>query len=187
MLKSFMVETSEIIKLDKLKFEPYFSEEEIKAAVLNVADEINKDYQGEEILLIGVLNGAFVFLNELIKHLSVRLEVDFIKVSSYDGLTSKGELELSLDFRNDIAGKHVILVEDIIDSGLTAFRLMKMAKCLRPKSLRIASLLIKPECIQTEINFDYVGIEIPDVFVVGYGMDYNQKGRELPAIYKLAN
>ena len=180
-----MIQAVEIIKLEDLHFEPFITPEDIEEAVQSVARQINRDFQDQEVLLIGVLNGAFVFMNELIKHLDVSLEVDFIKVSSYDGMKSTGDLELSLDFKNDIKGKNVVLVEDIIDSGLTASRLLKMASCLRPRSLKIASLLLKPDSLKTEVQIDYVGIEIPDVFVVGYGLDYNQKGRELPMIYQL--
>ena len=180
-----MIETMEMVTIDKLKFDLYLSSEEINGATQRVADQINQDYKGEEILLIGVLSGSVVFLSDLIRRLQVPVTIDFVKVSSYTGTASSGELELSLGFKKDIAGKNLILVEDIIDTGLTVSRLLKMAKCLRPKSIRLASLLAKPECIQSQIEIDYVGINIPDVFVVGYGMDYDQKGRELPEIYKL--
>ncbi|MBT8219149.1 MAG: hypoxanthine phosphoribosyltransferase [Bacteroidia bacterium] len=180
-----MIQAAEIVKLGDLHFEPFLMSETIDEAVQKIAGQINRDYNGEEVLLIGVLNGAFVFMNELIKQLEVSLEIDFIKVSSYDGMNSSGELALALDFKNDIKGKNVILIEDIIDTGLTASRLLKMASCLRPRSLKIASLLLKPDSLKTQVQMDYVGIEIPDVFVVGYGLDYDQKGRELPMIYKL--
>ena len=178
--------TPSIINLGDLAFEPYINASSISKEVQSIANQINIQYRDQEIVLIGVLKGAFVFMNELIKHISIPLEVEFIRVSSYEGTTSTGEMNLSVDYPKSIKDKHVIIIEDIVDSGLTAKYLLDRAATFLPASIRMASLFVKPDCVKTDINIDYIGFEIPDHFIVGYGMDYNEKGRELASVYKVA-
>jgi len=174
-----------IVQLEDLTFDPYLDQEKILTGVKAIAREINHDYEGKEIILIGVLKGAFVFMNDLIKHIQLPVEIEFIRVSSYEGTTSTGRMNLSIDYPSSIKNKHIIIVEDIVDTGLTAKYLLDRAKTFAPASVSMASLIVKPDCVETNIKIDYIGFEIPDHFIVGYGMDYNEKGRELSSIYKV--
>jgi len=180
-----IVEQKALVHLEDLAFEPYIDESQILKLVEQIAAAINADYEGKEITLVCVLKGSFVFVSDLIKYISVPIEVEFIRVSSYKGTTSTGELTLSLDYHQSIVGKHVIIVEDIIDTGQTAAYLLERAKKTDVASVKLATLLLKPAAVITNVEVDYIGMEIPDDFVVGYGMDYNEKGREIPSIYKL--
>ena len=174
-----------LVHLDDLTFDSYLDQSEIISGVKAIATQINNDYSGKEIVLIGVLKGAFVFMNELIKHIRLPLEVEFIRVSSYEGTSSTGEMKLSVDYPKSIKDKHIIIIEDIVDSGLTAQYLLDRAETFEPASIQMASLFVKPDCVKTDIYIDYIGFEIPDHFIVGYGMDYNEKGRELANVYKV--
>ena len=177
--------TSTLVHLDDLTFDPYLDQSEILTGVKAIASEINNHYRGKEIVLVGVLKGAFVFMNELIKHLQISLEIEFIRVSSYEGTSSTGKMNLSIDYPRSIKDKHIIIIEDIVDSGLTAKYLLDRAEVFDPASIRMASLFVKPDCVKTNVNIDYIGFEIPDHFIVGYGMDYNEKGRELASVHKI--
>jgi len=179
--------TTSLVHLEDLTFEAYIGHDSITNKVEAIANLINNHYRNQEVVLIGVLKGAFVFMNELIKYIRIPLEVEFIRVSSYEGTKSTGELKLSIDYPTSIKDKHVIIIEDIVDTGLTAKYLLDRAETFSPKSVRMASLFVKPECVKTEIDIDYIGFEIPDHFVVGYGMDYNEKGRELQNVYKVVS
>ncbi len=173
-----------IIQLGDLHFAPYIHQSAITEKVKTIAQQINTDYRGKEIVLVGVLKGAFVFMNKLIQYIDLKMEVEFIRVSSYQGTASTGEMNLSMDYPSSIKGRHIIVVEDIVDTGLTAQYLLDRAATFEPASTRMASLFIKPDSIQTDIEIDYVGFEIPDHFIVGYGMDYDEKGRELSMVYR---
>jgi len=174
------------IQVHDLTFEPFIDASAIAERVQRIASEIDQDYKGKDVVLIGVLKGAFVFLGDLVKCLKTSLEVEFIRVSSYEGTTSSGKMNLSMDFPSSIADKHIIIVEDIVDSGLTADFLMKRALTFKPASVAMASLFVKPDALKVDIKIDYVGMEIPDRFIIGYGLDYNEKGRELAAVYSLS-
>ena len=159
-------------------------EEELQARIRELAAEIAGDYQGTgELLLLCVLKGAYMFLADLSRLLTVPHEVDFMAVSSYgQGTTSSGAVRIVLDLKEDIAGKHVLIVEDIIDSGRTLDYMRRNLLSRAPASLRICTLLNKPERREIDVPLDYLGFDIPDEFVVGYGLDFGQRYRNLPFI-----
>ncbi|MGC9468687.1 MAG: hypoxanthine phosphoribosyltransferase [Anaerolineae bacterium] len=161
-------------------------EDAIEARVQQMADEISADYVGihnEDFLLVGVLKGAFIFLADLARRLTVPHRVDFIALSSYaDKAESSGAVRLIMDTRADVAGRHVLIVEDILDTGHTLRYLYRLFEARQPASLRTAVLLSKPERHEVEVPIDYLGFSIPDVWVVGYGLDYADRFRTLPYI-----
>lgn len=167
------------------KFQPdiFISEEDLQKRVSELAREITLDYQGQEIVLICVLKGAFIFCSDLMKQIKLPMILDFISLSSYGkGTSSSGEVHLDMDLDISLQGKHVLVVEDIVDSGLTMKVLLPLLKSRNPKSLKLASLLFKPARNVYNVPIDYLAFEIEDKFVVGYGLDYNQLYRELPYI-----
>ena len=158
------------------------SEEEIKKRICELGKEISNDYEGKEVLFVSILNGSFMFTSDLLKNVDVESVVDFIQVSTYGNSTSSsGEFLLKKDFSFDIKDKHIIIVEDIIDSGYTLSRLLEYIKLKKPASVKIATFIDKPLRRQEVVNADYVGFVIDeDYFIVGYGLDYAQKYRNLP-------
>lgn len=159
------------------------SEKQIIEKIKELANQINTDYKGKEIHLICVLKGSIFITCELAKHITVPIILDFMSVSSYgDSMESSGRIKIVKDLDENIEGKHVIVIEDIIDSGRTLSFLIEMLKARKPKSIKLCTLLDKPERRVTNVTVDYVGFEIPDAFVVGYGLDYAQKYRNLPYI-----
>lgn len=165
------------------KLSVMLSEEEVDKRIREIAEQINKDYEGKEIHLIGVLRGASFFMCELGKRITVPVTVDFMSVSSYgNGTVSNGTIKIKKDLDDSIEGKHVILVEDIIDSGRTLSCLGPMLKERGAASVKLCTLLDKPDRREVDVFVDYVGYRIPDKFVVGYGLDYAQKYRNLPYI-----
>ncbi len=170
-----------------------FTREQIAQRVAEMGAEINRDYKGQSIILLGVLKGAAIFLSDLSRQLKIDATFDFIGVSSYgnrpspaqelkSGWDSTGEVRLTKDMDQSMIGKNVVLVEDILDTGLTMTYLKKLLMARQPKSFRIAALLDKPSRRKQPIHADYVGFSIPDEFVVGYGLDYAEKYRNLPDI-----
>lgn len=169
------------------RFDLYLSAEEIGARVEELGAAISRDLQGERPILIGVLNGAFVFIADLMRALSIECEVDFMKLSSYGAeKVSSGEVTELKRIDADLEGRHVVLVEDIVDTGLTMQFLLNRLETLGPASVRVATLLHKKEATEKDVSLDYVGFEIPDRFVIGYGLDYGQLARRLSAIYALS-
>lgn len=166
-------------------FEPFFTEEEIQEAVHKIAMQIAEDYKNETPIFVGVLNGAFMFVADLMKAYSYPCEVTFVKLSSYQGLTSTGIVETLLDVSEDIEGRSVIILEDIIDTGRTLQQLVHLFSNTNVKEFKIASLFYKSEIYNGEYPIDYVGLEIPSKFIVGYGLDYNELGRNLKEVYQL--
>ncbi len=159
------------------------SEEEIARTVDRLAGEINRDYEGKEIVLVGLLKGSFVFMGDLMRRLTMPCIIDFMIVSSYGGRTfSSGEVNIKKDLGESIEGKNVIIVEDIIDSGITLSAVMEILKKRNPASLRLCSFLSKPARRVKEVKIDYLGTEIPDEFVIGYGLDYDEKYRNIPCV-----
>jgi hypoxanthine phosphoribosyltransferase len=157
--------------------------EQIMDRLAELGKEISEDYEGEEILLVGILKGSVVFLADLMRQIKVPLQIDFMAVSSYGKSThSSGVVRILKDLDADIEGRHVLIVEDIVDTGLTLSYLVENLLSRKPASLKICTFLDKPERRQTQIIPDYNGYEIPDEFVVGYGLDYNEKYRNLPYI-----
>ena len=159
------------------------SEEEINARIAELGEQISRDYEGKEIFLICILKGASFFACELAKRITVPVNIDFMKVSSYGGGTvSSGQVSIKMDVSESIAGKEVLIVEYIIDSGNTLNLLPKILMERGPKSIRLCALLDKPDRREVDVKMDYVGFRIPDKFVVGYGLDYDQRYRNLPYI-----
>ncbi len=159
------------------------SGEEIAERVTEIAEKITRDYAGESVLMVGILRGAVVFFAELVKKIDLDLRFDFMVVSSYGNSTdSSGEVRIVKDLSQPIEGMNVIIVEDIIDTGYTLKNLMKLLRTRNPKSLKICALLDKPSRRKVELEGDYVGFKVPNEFVVGYGLDYNEKYRNLPDI-----
>ncbi len=168
--------------MDKDIKEILVSREQIDARVKELAAEISRDYKGKCVFFIGVLKGCFLFLSDLLKEVKVETNVDFMMVSSYSGTQSSGVVRTLLDLKQSIEGKHVIIVEDIVDSGLTMNYMLKNLATRNPKSLEICTLLNKPSCRKIKVPIKYAGFEIPEKFVVGYGLDYNELYRNLPYI-----
>ncbi len=161
------------------------SRDRIEERVQDIATALSSRFKDEIPILIGILNGSFIFLSDLIRAMQIDCEMDFIKLSSYTGQSSTGTVKLLKDISADITDRHVIIIEDIIDSGLTIQFLKDRLTGAAPKSVTIVTLLIKPDVTRIDFPIDYVGFEIPPEFVVGYGLDYNQKLRHLPAIYQI--
>ncbi len=162
----------------------YLSEEEIRKIVRDTAKRISDDYKDKRLVLIGALKGSFVFMADIMRCLSIPVEVDFIRVYSYgDSDVSSGKIELTKDIETDIKDKDVIIVEDIVDTGLTLRYLVEYLRLKKPKSVKTCALLDKPKCRRTEIAIDYCGRNDASGFLVGYGLDYAERYRSLPAIY----
>lgn len=174
-----------LITLHDKQFTPFLGEQEILDAVRKVAEDIARDYKDEVPIFVGVLNGAFMFVSDFLKCYPHPCEVSFVKLSSYRGLTSTGIVETLLDIPDNIEGKHVIILEDIIDTGRTLKELVHLFSNAKVKDFRIASLFYKSDVYCGEYSIDYFGMEIPDKFIVGYGLDYNELGRNLREVYEL--
>ena len=160
-----------------------FTQDQVAARVQELAAQITRDYAGKTPLVVGVLRGSFIFMADLVRHLDLPLTLDFMAASSYGaGTTSSGLVNIRLDLHDDIAGRDVLLVEDILDTGNTLSKLVAELKGRHPASLKLCVLLDKPEWRTRPLEADYVGFTIPDAFVVGYGLDYDQKYRQLPYI-----
>ncbi|MGY0394462.1 MULTISPECIES: hypoxanthine phosphoribosyltransferase [unclassified Fusobacterium] len=156
--------------------------EEVEKRIKELAKEIEKDYQGKELVVIGLLKGSIVFMSDLIKEINLPLVIDFMSVSSYSGTTSTGVIKVSKDTTIDLKDKDILIVEDIIDTGLTLSHVKKLFQDRGVKSLKVCTLLDKPSRRTVEMKGEYVGFEIPDEFVIGYGLDYDQYYRNLPYI-----
>lgn len=174
-----------MIKLHDKRFKLFLKEEEILAAVKKVATEIAEDYRDEVPIFVGVLNGAFMFVSDFLKEYPHPCEVSFVKLSSYRGLTSTGIVRTLLDFPDHIKGRSVIILEDIIDTGRTLQELVHMFSHTNVKDFKIASLFYKEEAYNGEYIIDYFGMKIPDKFIVGYGLDYKELGRNFRSVYQL--
>lgn len=160
-----------------------FSEEQIAVLTDSLAERINRDYEGKEVLLVVVLKGSLVFASDLLRRISVDVKIDFMQASSYgSGSVSTGDVKIKKDIENDAEGKNILIVEDIVDSGNTLYKLKKLFEERKAASVKICTLLSKPERRETEVVCEYVGAEISDEFVVGYGLDFNEKYRNLPYI-----
>ena len=163
------------------------SKSDISARIKEIGLDISSFYKNESVIVIIVLNGAVIFASDLIRELNIDCKLDFVKVSSYSGISSSGKIEFEKDLSLDINGKNILIVEDIIDTGNTISFLKEHIKMKNPKSIKIASLLMKPQSSNLPFDINWVGFEISPEFVVGYGLDYNQELRNLNAIYKLGD
>lgn len=175
-----------IVKLHDKTFDTYLSEKEIQEKVRGIADQINKDYKDKRPLFIAILNGSFMFAADLFKYLTIDAEISFIKLVSYKGMKSSGNVITSIGLEAELFGREVIIVEDIVDTGKTLHEFLPKLDHQQPKSLKIAALLHKPEALQFPLTIDYLGFSIPNKFVVGYGLDYDGLGRNFKEIYQLA-
>jgi len=175
----------DIITVKDKSFKPYISEEDLMALVRNVASQINTDYEGKTPIFLGVLNGSFMFFGDLLKSIDLECTVSFVKLASYEGTSSTGQVNELIGLNDDIEGKDIILIEDIVDTGNTLVKLHQILSEKNPGSIRIATLLYKPEAYKKNHPIDYVGLEIPNAFVLGYGLDYDGLGRNLNSIYVL--
>ena len=160
-----------------------YSEEELEAKCAELGAQISKDYEGKNLLLVSVLKGAVVFMTDLMRHITVPCSIDFMVVSSYgSGVKTSGVVTIVKDLDADLAGKDLLIVEDILDTGMTLHYLKQLLQDRNPNSIRIATLLDKPERRRAAVRADYVGYQVPDEFVVGYGLDYDEKYRNLPYV-----
>ncbi len=175
------------IKLHDKYFVLYLSEQVILDRIAALAMEINRDYKGLSPVIISILNGSFIFTADLVRKLDLPLYIEFVRYSSYHGTSSTGAVSKTLEVKTDIKDRDIIIVEDIIDTGLTINKAIIDLKGYEPASVKVVSLLVKPEAITHEAQIDYVGFEIPNEFVVGYGLDYDELGRDLPAIYRVSD
>lgn len=176
---------TDTIQIHDKKFELYLPFEEIDRAIQQIADRLNKELKDENPLFIPVLNGAFMFAADLFKKLNFPCELSFIKFASYVGTSSSENVKQLIGLNQDIKGRLVVIVEDIIDSGLTVDKILDMLRQKQVREVKIATLLLKPEAFKGSYKADYVGLEIPNDFIVGYGLDYNQHGRNYKDIYKI--
>ena len=175
---------SRVTILDKT-FETSIPEAEILNRVKAVAKRINEDFAGKNPLLLAVLNGAFVFAADLVREITIPSELSFVKLASYQGTTSTGTIKEVIGINEDLTSRHVIIVEDIVDTGLTMKRMIETLGTRQPASISICALLVKPEKLQVPLDIKYCALEIPNDFIVGYGLDYNQQGRGLRDIYSI--
>jgi hypoxanthine phosphoribosyltransferase len=170
--------------LDK-SFVPYLSKSDISTAIEQMAEKINADYEGREPLFIAILNGSFMFASDLFKKIEIPAEISFIKLASYKGTKSSGSVVTAIGLEADIFERDVIIVEDIVDTGKTLSEFLPQLMHQQPHSLKICALLHKKEATQYPIQIDYMGFEIPNLFVVGYGLDYNGYGRNIDQIMQI--
>ncbi|WP_333474217.1 hypoxanthine phosphoribosyltransferase [Zunongwangia sp. HGR-M22] len=173
-----------MVKIHDIVFEPYVSEEEIDTAITKIAEKLNADYENERPVFLSVLNGSFMFTSEVMKKFKRECDIQFVKLGSYQGTESTGDVRTLIGLNKSLAGKKVVILEDIVDTGGT---LQELDKILREKNVsdyKVATLFYKPSMYRGSINIDYAGIEIPNEFIVGYGLDYDGLGRNLTAVYK---
>jgi hypoxanthine phosphoribosyltransferase len=174
-----------VIQVHDKKFQPYLKAEEINQQIIRLATSIDKDYEGKRPLFIAILNGSFMFAADLFKELTIEAEICFIKLASYKGTKSTGNVITSIGLDESLRDRHVIIVEDIVDTGKTLSEFLPQLKDQRPASLKIASLLHKPEALEFPLTIDYLGFSVPNKFLLGYGLDYDGLGRNLKEIYQL--
>ncbi len=174
-----------VVKVHDKSFETYLSEETILSRIKELAAVINSDYAGKQPFFVAILNGSFMFASDLFKQLDIDAELCFIKLASYKGMKSSGNVVTSIGLDDDLFDKDVIIVEDIVDTGKTLYNFLPRLMHQQPRSLRIATLLHKSVATQYHLTLDYIGFDIPDKFVVGYGLDYDGLGRNFKEIYQL--
>ena len=175
----------ELIQVHDKQFKPYISAEQINEQIKRMAAEINRDYAGKRPLFIAILNGAFIFAADLFKEISIEAEICFIKLASYKGIKSTGQVITAIGLDVDLVGRELIIIEDIVDTGKTLTQFLPQIYNQNPASLKIAALLHKPEATVHEIKIDYLGFMVPNKFLLGYGLDYDGLGRNIKEIYQL--
>jgi hypoxanthine phosphoribosyltransferase len=175
----------ELIKVHDKQFQTYISADKISEEVKRVASEINKDYAGRRPLFIAILNGSFMFAADLFKEITIEAEICFIKLASYKGIKSTGQVLTAIGLDVDLVGREIIVIEDIVDTGNTLSKFLPQIENHHPASLKIAALLHKPEAMVHPIKIDYLGFSVPNKFLLGYGLDYDGLGRNIKEIYQL--
>lgn len=170
--------------LDK-EFEVSIPAEQIQAAITRISKQMDEDLKGKNVIFMGILNGAFMFASDIFKQIELDCRITFLKLASYDGVRTSGKLKRLIGLNEDISDATVVILEDIVDTGNTIVDIMKQLNGYEPKEIKIATLLLKPSVYKKDIPVDYVGIEIPNEFIVGFGLDYDGYGRNLPDIYTL--
>lgn len=178
----------DVVKLGEYQFKEYLSAADIARRVASLGAEINKDYTSEEPpIVIALLNGAFIFAADLCRQFDFECQLQLLRVSSYEGMESTGKVKIDHAAEPDMTDRHVIIVEDIVDTGNTLAAYLPTLKSKGAKSVRVCSLLLKPDAIKHDLDLAYIGFEIPNEFVIGYGLDYNGRGRNLASIYSIVN
>jgi hypoxanthine phosphoribosyltransferase len=174
-----------LIQLHDKQFVPFISSQEIDFALATMASQVEADFADEIPVFVGVLNGSFMVVSDFMKHYKKPCEVSFIKLASYEGTTSTNEIKKLIGLNQDLTGRTVIVIEDIVDTGNTVAELKELFKKQNVKHLKIATLFFKPEAFKKDLKLDYIGIRIPNKFIVGFGLDYDGLGRNLPEVYQL--
>lgn len=180
-----LFKTTSVIQLHDKHFVPFISAEEIDFALSTMAAQVEADFADDVPIFIGVLNGAFMVVSDFLKHYKKPCEVSFIKMSSYDGMNSTNDVRQLIGLNIDVTNRSVVIIEDIVDTGNTIEELKALFKAQNVSHLKIATLFFKPDAYKKDIKLDYVGIRIPDKFIVGFGLDYDGLGRNLPEVYQL--
>ena len=175
----------ETVRIKDKEFRVSIPAEKIQERVKAVAEQINRDMEGKNPLLIAVLNGAFMFAADLMRNITIPREISFVKLASYQGTTTTGTVKEVFGINEDLQGRTIIIVEDIVDTGLTIKRMVETLGTRNPESIHVCTLLVKPGNVREDINVEYVAFEIPNDFILGYGLDYDQQGRNLPEIYTI--
>jgi hypoxanthine phosphoribosyltransferase len=175
------------IQVHDKKFNTYFSVDQINEQVSRLGEEINQDYEGKRPLFIAILNGSFMFASDLFKKLNIEAEICFIKLASYQGIKSTGKVVTSIGLDQSLKDRHIVVVEDIVDTGKTLHEFLPQLVDHAPASIKIATLLHKPEALQYPLSLDYIGFKVPNKFLLGYGLDYDGLGRNLKEIYQLTD
>ena len=173
------------VKIKDKSFRVSIPEAEIKERVKALAEQMSKDLEGKDPLFLGVLNGSFIFAADLMREMTIPCEISFVKLASYQGTTSTGKVQEVLGINENLSGRTVVIVEDIVESGQTMKQMIESLGTRNPESVRICTLFFKPEKLKEELNLDYVAFSIPDDFIVGYGLDYDGLGRELKDVYTI--
>ena len=176
-----------IVKVKDKTFKTSITEQEIKQRVKELAVKISKDFEGKNPLLLGVLNGAFIFAADLIREMAIPCEISFVKLASYQGTMSTGKIKEVMGINEDISGRTIIILEDIVESGLTIRQMIDSLGTRNPASVHVCTLFFKPEKLKENLKLDYVAFEIPNDFILGYGLDYDQQGRGLKDLYTLVS
>lgn len=174
------------VKIKDKTFQTSITEEEIRQRVKVLGQRLSKDMEGKNPLFLSVLNGAFMFTADLLREMTIPCEVSFVKLASYEGSVSTGKVKELIGLNVDISGRTVVIVEDIVDTGHTMRQMMESLTLHHPASIHICTLFVKPENLEVDLNIEYAAFEIPKAFIVGYGLDYDQQGRQLKEVYALA-
>ncbi len=174
-----------IVKIKDKTFETSISAEEIAKRVKELGQQLSKDFEGKNPLFLAVLNGSFIFAADLMREITIPCEISFVKLASYQGTTSTGKIKEVVGINEDLSGRTVVIVEDIVESGLTMKRMIETLGTRNPASVHICTLFVKREKLQVDLDIEYAAFSIPNAFIVGYGLDYDQQGRQLKEVYSL--